>query len=492
MYNEYELVLNERLDNIDLLMNQMIADTNANARMIAETLASETQAVGASLSDNMRGIWNVGGAANTVVREYQSNFNNQITTMSTTLGTAIGNVESGVRSLYAASDGIVNSLIADAGETRKVLSDVVSEHTATLERLVGSSDGNNLSTKVGNTEATVGQILEEVKGAGNIASDVSKAINEKIAEESKGTHTELEGISGALTGADSYSAKINSGLETLNQTLGGIAQMIQKFAPDKDQANTTGASSGAQAVSSDTTIRPAKSVSFTPQPVATAQVETPKTQATPEPPKAKTVTKKVNKVEIVNGQWYLYEDPYGKKKTNTIVHKGEEYDFVEEKNSKTGIVYKGKTRYLNSKGAKMVTKTVTTTGYSEGGYIADLKKIAIQNGDDMLTFNTLKRGEAVLTPEQAQQFRELAQNLPELRASIDLSNQFRKISGDGLMLRGINVGGISVPINIEHVQDYNDFVRQLRDDKTFERMIQTMTLDPLVGKSTLSKKRFYS
>ena len=45
-------------------------------------------------------------------------------------------------------------------------------------------------------------------------------------------------------------------------------------------------------------------------------------------------------------------------------------------------------------------------------------------------------------------------------------------------------------IEIDHVEDYNDFVTQLRDDPKFEKMIQAMTTDRLSGKSKLAKYKY--
>lgn len=42
-------------------------------------------------------------------------------------------------------------------------------------------------------------------------------------------------------------------------------------------------------------------------------------------------------------------------------------------------------------------------------------------------------------------------------------------------------------ITIDHVEDYNDFVRQLQQDPQFEKMVQSMTVGRLSGKSTLDK-----
>lgn len=52
-------------------------------------------------------------------------------------------------------------------------------------------------------------------------------------------------------------------------------------------------------------------------------------------------------------------------------------------------------------------------------------------------------------------------------------------------------------VNIEHfeiaidkVQDYNDFVSQLRDDKKFERMIQDITIGRINGKNSFTKYKY--
>ena len=56
-------------------------------------------------------------------------------------------------------------------------------------------------------------------------------------------------------------------------------------------------------------------------------------------------------------------------------------------------------------------------------------------------------------------------------------------------MNGMEIGSINVSIPIERVQDYNDFVSQLRNDPKFERLISTITLDRAVGKSTFRKNQ---
>jgi len=45
-------------------------------------------------------------------------------------------------------------------------------------------------------------------------------------------------------------------------------------------------------------------------------------------------------------------------------------------------------------------------------------------------------------------------------------------------------------IKIDHVEDYNDFVTQLRNDPKFEKMVKAMTIDRFFGKSSLAKYNY--
>ena len=71
-----------------------------------------------------------------------------------------------------------------------------------------------------------------------------------------------------------------------------------------------------------------------------------------------------------------------------------------------------------------------------------------------------------------------------------LSNMYGKLSNQ--FDNGFQIGNveINVPINIDHVQDYNDFVRQLQNDKKFENMVQDMTVGKLSGYGSLSKNKY--
>lgn len=54
-----------------------------------------------------------------------------------------------------------------------------------------------------------------------------------------------------------------------------------------------------------------------------------------------------------------------------------------------------------------------------------------------------------------------------------------------------SIGEVNITIPIEHVENYNDFVRQLQNDSQFEQMIQAITTDRLAGKGALGKYKYH-
>lgn len=85
-YNQVEEWLNSRLDDIEVLMQDMIDMTNASAEEIYTTIKDETQAVGYTLTDEMDNIWAEAAAGlNDAVTLYDTNFKNYSATALTTM-----------------------------------------------------------------------------------------------------------------------------------------------------------------------------------------------------------------------------------------------------------------------------------------------------------------------------------------------------------------------------------------------------------------------
>lgn len=94
---DYETILNARLDNIDALIMDMIAESNANAGLISDVITSEANNVGYTLSEEMQSIWS---GANNVLSYYGDNFLNNGTTIANTLN----NINTGIQNMIASLD----------------------------------------------------------------------------------------------------------------------------------------------------------------------------------------------------------------------------------------------------------------------------------------------------------------------------------------------------------------------------------------------------
>lgn len=153
-------------------------------------------------------------------------------------------------------------------------------------------------------------------------------------------------------------------------------------------------------------------------------------------------------------------------------------------------------RYWISTGRSNLSKYYYSA-FKKGG-LADYTGMAWLDG-------TPTEPEMVLNPKDTQNFialkdamRSIADGnnpLSELfggdEGAANVLSQLAKI-GAPISGRETNIGDITyqVTIPIEHVQDYNDFMNQMRKDGKFEKMIRSMTVDQLSGGSKLSKNKY--
>lgn len=76
LYNDYEEMLNLRLDNIDMLVQDVITNVNAESAGIRETLETVSSNVGYNMTESMNTIWS---SANNVITTYGDKFSTQLT-----------------------------------------------------------------------------------------------------------------------------------------------------------------------------------------------------------------------------------------------------------------------------------------------------------------------------------------------------------------------------------------------------------------------------
>ena len=116
--------------------------------------------------------------------------------------------------------------------------------------------------------------------------------------------------------------------------------------------------------------------------------------------------------------------------------------------------------------------------YAAGGLV-DYTGLASVHG-------TPGKPELMLNASDTERFLEAAQILRENQLQAALS---RKIDTGFIGLDGFgnSIGPIDFHVDIDHVLDYNDFVKQLQADPKFEKLIDTMTMGRMLGNSRFAK-----
>lgn len=112
LYTDYETILNQRLDNIDALMADMISEINNNASTIGATIESQADKVGYTLSESMNTIWLSGnGSISNVITMYGTKFDTALTTTNT----ALGYINTNIQNMIAQLNKIAGTKIKAAG-----------------------------------------------------------------------------------------------------------------------------------------------------------------------------------------------------------------------------------------------------------------------------------------------------------------------------------------------------------------------------------------
>lgn len=133
--NEYEEILNKRLDNIDGLLSDMISEINSNASQISDTLRTEAASVGYDLSSEMQNVWNATNDVNGVIAAYDSNFSSTMT-----------GVSSAIDDIYKRQQEMINAIDSMAGKlVQKVQEETADPVVGELEEVKQKPNKNNVA-----------------------------------------------------------------------------------------------------------------------------------------------------------------------------------------------------------------------------------------------------------------------------------------------------------------------------------------------------------
>lgn len=150
LYEQYELILNERLDNLDALIADMVAEINSSASTISETLSEKAESVGYTLSDNMTSIWDTNSTKiSDVITVYGTNFVNALTTTNSTLGTINTNIQSMISQLNAIAKTKTQSASTASASKSSSTSGTASTSTATKTTTTSNTSTTSSNSNVG-------------------------------------------------------------------------------------------------------------------------------------------------------------------------------------------------------------------------------------------------------------------------------------------------------------------------------------------------------
>lgn len=398
LYDDYEETLNNRLDNVDALVSDMIGVVNNNSSDINTTIKSSAAEVGAILSKEITDIWTGKGAVNgNIVSNYYNGFDTKLTSVQTTLN----NISSYV------------SVLAKAGE-------------------------NDVKTTTSNT---------------------TKKPSTPQGTKSTTSTSKVSTTSGTSTGKTNNSTGTN-----------GSTNTNKSNTPSKSNTNSSSKSNTNNSNTNST----------------------------------KTRTDKENygvALAIINGN---YGWGAGEVRKKNLTAKGFNYDTVQ------GIVNKlWKEGYVKTgawKGKYYGISDLSPYAYKKfkSGGLVNYTGIAQVDGTPM-------KPESFLNADDTQNIADLRDTLRELAARpitmangmgalgmfggtvtpniLDLSQKLQALSGSD-MVQNLNVHNENhIEIDIDKVEDYNDFITKMQKDRKFENIIQDMTFGRMNGGSSLAKYR---
>lgn len=396
LYSQYELILNMRLDNIDLLITEVIANVNAESAGIRDTIVSQATSVGYLLSDTMKTIWGENS-------DLDSTLNNNLIGVITTYGNNFTSAMTGVQTA-------INNF-------KVLVQDAIKESQKRAEEEIRKAE-------------------EEKK-----KQQEAEAAKKKQQEASKESSTKKP---------SSTPVK-----ETVNKPVSKPQQTTSKPASTSKPTQSKPASGGDG------------------------------------------IPKVGDKVTFMNG-WY-YVDSYGSSPLGNQ-HVGEELYITYMNPGSPYPIHLGTEKdpgYYSDlgwvkleqiKGYKKGIKNIQQQqlAWTQEGMAGKSSPEAIIRKSDGAVLMPLNIGDAVLTNKATENLWNAANN-PTQFIQDNIAKNFSSSVPKMTSSSGNNVGDISINIAIDKVQDYNDFIKQLRADNKFEKLIQSMSVNRLLKNDKLNK-----
>lgn len=360
---------------------------------------------------------------------------------------------------------------------------MVSETEAILDQLY-IEYSEILNSRLDNIDALIGDMITSVNdNAGLINETLTTTANDVGYTMTTNMQSIWNGATGALDGTiskygDDFSTKFTAVQSVLSSIQANTAAMVA--ASDKEAKETVD--------NTKTTTTPTPSTTTTTTPITTT---TPTTTTT----KSITVGGKINAKGAK-----IYDYAGDKSGENQYFSSDPIYTVLDEKNGYLKVRH-----HKLSSGITGWFKKSDVKAYKTGGLV-DYTGLAQVDG-------TPGKPELMLNAEDTENFLELRDVLremalqeltigsktanaeygidasPRLSGITDISGKLAQLKNNTVsQSHSVTFGDTN--INIDKVEDYNDFVTQLQNDKKFENMLIDMTIGRLTGGSSLAKHKY--
>lgn len=383
--NEYEEILNKRLDNIDGLLSDMISEINSNASQISDTLRTEAASVGYDLSTEMQNVWNATNDVNGVIAAYDSNFSSTMT-----------GVSSAIDDIYKRQQEMINAIDSMAGKlVQKVQEETADPVVGELEEVKQKPNKNNVAEGNPTPDPPKVSDKDSIKDAVLVDPDEPKKKPKKKPNKTNGT-------------------KAGNGKAEVG-----------------DNVTYT---SGVYHAASDGTG--------------------------------------------ATGSYYL-----GKKVKITRINKGSKYPYCIDAADGTQL---GWVKLSQLKGYASGSKSIPSDQY---GWTQELGTESLIRKRDGAIVTPFERGDMVLDADATKNLWDMM-NDPSgfINGTID-DGLSSPISSMGVGSNTVN-NFDNITFDLPNVADSKQFMNEMINNRKFEQLIRTMTVDRMSGKSSVSKYKF--
>ena len=230
LYDEYEEILNQRLDNIDLLLSDMITAVNENSTLIWETLSNTASEVGYSLMEGTATIWNNADTSLQAINGTVAIYGDGIIGSLTDVGLAIAQIDADVKSQIAYSDAMANAsstAILGAADILNKDASVINSSIAAVNTTVASA-GTNVTSAINSLLNNMSSNATTINGTlVSIQDLVNKSLNASAQTKTTSTTAKKASTTTTTQKAATTTATTAARTSSISTNLSNLANKVQ-------------------------------------------------------------------------------------------------------------------------------------------------------------------------------------------------------------------------------------------------------------------------